>query len=61
MYDDDERLQEVGQLHSTDEVCEQTAAGGQSGADGGKAAGQRESGCVQQVPDTAPDQSCPWH
>ncbi|MGH9959651.1 MAG: hypothetical protein ACREBC_21420, partial [Pyrinomonadaceae bacterium] len=60
-YVDDERAQEVGQLRSTDEGCEQTDAFGQGGAAGGKAAGQRECGCVQQVPDSAPDTSCPWH
>ena len=41
-HGDDEREQEVGQLHCTGEVCEQTDALGQRGADGGKAAGQGE-------------------
>lgn len=44
---DDERAREVGQPHSTDEVCEQTDGSGQRGADGGKAAGHGECGGVQ--------------
>ncbi|MGH9966515.1 MAG: hypothetical protein ACREBG_01605, partial [Pyrinomonadaceae bacterium] len=40
---------------STDEGCEQTDAFGQSGAAGGKAAGQGKCGRVQHVPDSVPD------
>lgn len=61
LANDDERPQEVGPLRSTDEVCEYTDASGQRGADGGKAAGQGECGCVQRVPDTAPGTTCQWH
>src|SRR4029077_3627575 len=40
-YADDERTREVGQLHSTCEVAEQSRGTG-SGGDGGKGAGQGE-------------------
>ena len=60
-YGDDERTQEVGQLRSTNEVCEQTDALGQRGTDGGKAAGQRQCRSVQHVPGSVPDLTCQWH
>src|SRR4029078_10973239 len=60
-YGDDERAQEVGQLRSTNEVCEQTDAFGQGGTDGGKAAGQGQCRRVQHVPGSVPDMTCQWH
>jgi len=50
----DERVWEVGQSHSTEEVAEQylQASGG---GNGGKGIGQREFISEQRIPDTGPD------
>src|SRR5437016_13151290 len=50
---DDERTREVGQVHSTGEVSEQSQTDG-GGGDGGKGPGQREPGPAKRVPDPEP-------
>src|SRR5947209_14064842 len=50
---DDERTREVGQVHSTGEVLEQSQTDG-GGGDGGKGPGQREPAPAKRVPDTEP-------
>lgn len=50
---DDARTGEVGQVHSTKEVREQSRRGGR-GADGGKAPAQGERQVAKHTPDTAP-------
>src|SRR5215467_2849023 len=46
---DDERTREVGQTHSTGEVCEPSAKTG-AGGDGGKGSGQEQPAPAKHVP-----------
>src|SRR5207249_2248318 len=50
---DDERTREVGRIHSTGEVPEQSQTDG-SGGDGGKESDQRKPEPAKHVPDSAP-------
>src|SRR5580700_5346 len=50
---DDERTWEVGRLHSTYKLAEQSRGTG-SGGEGGKGAGQGELARVQRAPDSGP-------